>query len=61
MRGIAEICLRDTVRQGLACVGSQERGEEDAFGHRKLGGIGVTLAEELKQATGVNTLSQQLA
>jgi len=38
-----------------------ERGPEDAFGHRKLGGIGVTVAEALKEQTGINTLSQQLA
>jgi 6-phosphofructokinase 1 len=38
-----------------------ERGPEDAYGHRKLGGIGVTVAAALKEQTGINTLSQQLA
>jgi 6-phosphofructokinase len=38
-----------------------ERGEADAYGHRKLGGIGPLIAEELKRRTGINTLSQQLA
>jgi 6-phosphofructokinase 1 len=52
-----------TVSEGASIKGRDihERGEEDAFGHRKLGGIGVTLAEELKQTTGINTLSQQVA
>ena len=51
------------VSEGASIKGDEveEHGEEDAFGHRKLGGIGVTLAAELKQATGVNTLSQQVA
>ena len=51
------------VSEGASMTGRDvhERGEQDAFGHRKLGGIGVTLAEELKQATGINTLSQQVA
>jgi 6-phosphofructokinase 1 len=38
-----------------------ERGEADAFGHRKLGGIGEMIGEELKQRTGVNIISQSLA
>jgi 6-phosphofructokinase 1 len=36
-------------------------GEKDAFGHKKLGGIGMYTAEALKQSTGINTLYQQLA
>ncbi|MSP43929.1 MAG: ATP-dependent 6-phosphofructokinase [Alphaproteobacteria bacterium] len=38
-----------------------ERGEADAYGHRKLGGIGEMIGEELKQRTGVNIISQSLA
>jgi len=38
-----------------------EAGEEDAFGHKKLGGIGLITAEKIKQISGVNTLYQQLA
>ena len=37
-----------------------ERGEEDAYGHRKLGGIGQFTGEELKRITGVNILYQPL-
>jgi 6-phosphofructokinase 1 len=36
-------------------------GEEDAFGHRKLGGIGIMTADALKKQTGINTLYQQLS
>jgi 6-phosphofructokinase 1 len=38
-----------------------ETGEADAYGHRKLGGIGTFVAEEIKRRSGVNTLVQQLA
>jgi 6-phosphofructokinase 1 len=37
-----------------------ERGEADAYGHRKLGGIGQRTAEAIKEITGVDTLYQQL-
>jgi len=36
-------------------------GEEDAFGHKKLGGIGIMTAEAIKNQTGINTLYQQLS
>jgi 6-phosphofructokinase 1 len=36
-------------------------GNADAFGHKKLGGIGLITAEELKERTGINTLYQQLS
>ncbi len=51
------------VSEGASIEGGDvhERGVQDAFGHRKLGGIGVTLAAELEQATGIDTLSQQVA
>ncbi len=38
-----------------------ERGEADAYGHRKLGGVGEIISEELKRRTGVNIISQSLA
>jgi 6-phosphofructokinase 1 len=38
-----------------------ESGEPDMFGHRKLGGIGLILAEEMKRMTGEDVLYQQLA
>ena len=36
-------------------------GEADAYGHRKLGGIGAQTAAVLKELTGENTLYQQVA
>jgi 6-phosphofructokinase 1 len=36
-------------------------GEADAFGHKKLGGIGIMTADEIKKQTGINTLYQQLS
>jgi len=36
-------------------------GKEDAFGHKKLGGIGIVTAEAIKQNTGIHTLYQQLS
>jgi 6-phosphofructokinase len=38
-----------------------ETGEEDAFGHKKLGGIGHVVSQEIKKRTGINTIYQQLA
>jgi 6-phosphofructokinase 1 len=38
-----------------------QSGNADAFGHKKLGGIGLLTAQELKFRTGINTLYQQLA
>jgi ATP-dependent phosphofructokinase / diphosphate-dependent phosphofructokinase len=52
-----------TISEGAFVKGGTilETGEADAYGHRKLGGIGMFVAEEIKQRTGVNTLVQQLA
>jgi len=36
-------------------------GEEDAYGHRKLGGIGDQLGVLLKEVTGVGIINQQVA
>lgn len=51
-----------TVSEGAKMIGGQVQlsGEEDAYGHRKLGGIGEILGEELKQRTGQGIISQTL-
>ncbi len=36
-------------------------GDEDAYGHKKLGGIGATVGEQLKRLTGENIIYQQLS
>lgn len=38
-----------------------ERGEPDAYGHRKLGGIGEQVGEQIKSLSGINVISQSLA
>lgn len=37
-----------------------ESGEADAYGHKKLGGIGEQVADYIKRHSGVNTMYQQL-
>jgi 6-phosphofructokinase 1 len=51
------------VSEGATMVGGQvvEYGQEDAYGHKKLGGIGTILGEAIKQITGVDVVNQQLA
>jgi ATP-dependent phosphofructokinase / diphosphate-dependent phosphofructokinase len=51
------------ISEGASMEGGQvvEYGQEDAYGHRKLGGIGIVVAEALKSITGIDTLSQQIA
>lgn len=51
-----------TVSEGATMVGGKiiESGEPDAYGHRKLGGIGQITAEQIKRITGYETLYQQL-
>lgn len=50
------------VSEGAQMQGGEiiERGEADAYGHKKLGGIGQMLGEEIKRITGVNIISQSL-
>jgi 6-phosphofructokinase 1 len=50
------------ISEGATMTGGAivERGEEDAYGHRKLGGIGQITSERIKEITGVNTLYQSL-
>jgi 6-phosphofructokinase 1 len=71
---VAELLLKDraanpssyamlVVSEGaqMAGGGTVERGEADAYGHRKLGGIGEIVGEEIKRLTGVGIISQSLA
>ena len=70
---LAELLMRDratnpsnyaivTVSEGATLEGGDLhlRGEADAYGHRKLGGIGQQLAERLKSVTGVDMIEQTL-
>ena len=52
-----------TVSEGAHMVGGKvvEYGETDAYGHRKLGGIGEITGEALKKLTGENIITQRLA
>ncbi|MBL7987192.1 MAG: ATP-dependent 6-phosphofructokinase [Chlorobi bacterium] len=71
---LAEQVLRDkrsnpsnyamvTVSEGAHMIGGKvvEYGEQDAYGHRKLGGIGQMIGEALKKLTGENIILQQVA
>jgi 6-phosphofructokinase 1 len=70
---LAELLLEDkranpsnyaivTVSEGAHIVGGTpvEYGEADAYGHRKLGGIGLILGDALKRISGEEILYQQL-
>jgi 6-phosphofructokinase 1 len=50
------------ISEGASMQGGQvvEYGQEDAYGHRKLGGIGMIAGEALKKLTGVDILYQPL-
>ncbi|NLH09636.1 MAG: phosphofructokinase [Chloroflexi bacterium] len=52
-----------TISEGARMEGGQiiQRGEADAYGHRKLGGIGLITGEAIKEITGENIIYQQLA
>lgn len=51
------------ISEGASMLGGEviETGDEDAFGHRKLGGIGEMTAEKIKEITGVEILAQRVA
>jgi len=51
------------VSEGATLIGQDtfETGEADAYGHRKLGGIGQIIGEELKKRTGEGIVNQTLA
>jgi 6-phosphofructokinase 1 len=50
------------ISEGAQRVGGEiiESGEMDAYGHRKLGGIGEILSEDIKRFTGLKTVTQSL-
>lgn len=52
-----------TVSEGAHMIGGKvvEFGEADAYGHRKLGGIGEITGRAMKKLTGQNIIYQQLA
>jgi 6-phosphofructokinase 1 len=52
-----------TISEGAHPIGgaAAEEGRADAFGHRKLGGIGHAVAQEIKEKAGINVIYQQLA
>ena len=52
-----------TISEGAYFKGGAilESGEADAYGHKKLGGIGSIVANELKKRTDINVIYQQLA
>jgi 6-phosphofructokinase 1 len=51
-----------TVSEGARMIGGElhERGEADAYGHRKLGGIGLATGDVLKRVTGEDIIYQQV-
>jgi 6-phosphofructokinase 1 len=51
-----------TISEGATMVGGEMvmAGSEDAFGHKKLGGIGQITGELLKEITGEGIIHQQL-
>ncbi len=51
-----------TISEGAIMEGGEviESGEADAYGHRKLGGVGEMLSDEVKRLTGQNIMYQQL-
>jgi 6-phosphofructokinase 1 len=52
-----------TISEGAHLMGGQvvEYGEEDAYGHKKLGGIGAVTEQAIKKLTGIHTVYQQVA
>jgi 6-phosphofructokinase len=50
------------ISEGASMIGGQvvEYGQEDAYGHKKLGGIGQITGEALKQLTGIDIVHQQI-
>ena len=51
-----------TISEGSKIIGGEiiEFGEPDAYGHRKLGGIGELVSDEIKKRTKHNTMYQKL-
>jgi ATP-dependent phosphofructokinase / diphosphate-dependent phosphofructokinase len=51
------------ISEGASLIGGQivEYGQEDAYGHRKLGGIGLIVGEAIRRLTAVEIVYQQVA
>jgi 6-phosphofructokinase 1 len=51
-----------TISEGAQMVGGEivQRGQEDAYGHKKLGGVGLITGDILKETTGVGIIYQQV-
>ncbi len=51
-----------TISEGAKMIGGEMvmRGKKDAFGHKKLGGIGAVVGDLIRQLTGQNILYQQV-
>jgi 6-phosphofructokinase len=51
------------ISEGASMLGGQvvEYGQEDAYGHKKLGGIGQITGEALKRITSIDIVHQQIA
>lgn len=52
-----------TISEGATMLGGQivEYGQEDAYGHKKLGGIGEIVSDALKKITGMHMIYQPLS
>ena len=52
-----------TISEGAQMIGGEivEGGPEDAYGHKKLGGIGTHTEQAIRKHTGVHTVYQQVA
>ncbi len=52
-----------TISEGATMLGGQtvEYGSEDAYGHKKLGGVGMLLSDAVKRLTGSHIIYQQLS
>jgi len=52
-----------TISEGAIMQGGEviESGEADMFGHRKLGGVGVLVSDEIKRISGQDIIYQQLS
>jgi ATP-dependent phosphofructokinase / diphosphate-dependent phosphofructokinase len=50
------------ISEGASLLGGQvvEYGQEDPYGHKKLGGIGMVTGEALKRLTGIDMVHQQV-
>ena len=64
--GKAEYCWlsyepeNEAARHLYSSFGFVETGEMDAYGHRKLGGIGMIVAEAIKRRSNINIMYQQV-